>query len=738
MLLFATTTRAGYERTFEQGSLIIPMDLEYQDHGMLQAYGLVFQLLRQGVKVYWVIDLDKTWHHAPCNDQADPCPWDCGEEGSGVKCPYPTASPDFYTAAEVLWDGEGTLGQGATITRHGYRGGPFVVDSADAAKAIPIIDAWNDQSLWDANPWASRTVFHVVSVHRATESFTGYVRKEMLAAPTIAVFSDGNEDIATSYLRAAGIPQSNGNEFPAQKCDKIPCGPGTENPDMLTVPSIMGDMGTCDAPNYDHRNGALFTPDGIPAYCQIMSMHWGVNDRETVECDGGNCPADQAGCSGQAITYHGHEVIAEVRQFLAFPVHFFAECQAVNAYENTVPNPDWPFLDDEGRLGHYLTTIGTPPDCQQGSCGDPDFECVAGGCDGGARDCCLTRDIKERGAGFMIENRPDSATIKVLHPEVPYNQLDGFFETVGGSEQSYNLSDTLQTAYKNDMEVVFITGPNGPGFQDVWMTGYLDGECDITSPFLDVPENCQTGKVSYLGGHRYNTAVPLSANPDSQGTRLFLNALFEADCVTSNGQPELLLDLQGDRNVYGPLPATGSYQLTYMNAGAGAALDAELELHWPPPAEPSSLEGNPQTSQGQATWTIGSIGTSVQRPGEPPDQGGRNAELSFPQAGTYRLEGLIRFRVGVSTLEVGPVTLDVTVSDEPAPDGGQPDAGQEQQPGDEGGQVADTGQTDGGQLQGEPAGKASGCGCRTQANPGGFLPAMAIALLLIRRRRKTH
>ena len=90
---------------------------------------------------------------------------------------------------------------------------------------------------------------------------------------------------------------------------------------MLTVQSIMGAMGTCDAPNYDHRNGALFTSDGAPAYCQIMSMHWNVSDRETVECDGGACPATAGECSGEAITYHGHEVVAEVREFLQFPTH---------------------------------------------------------------------------------------------------------------------------------------------------------------------------------------------------------------------------------------------------------------------------------------------------------------------------------------------------------------------------------------------------------------------------------
>lgn len=532
LLATAAPARAGYDRDFEAGSLVIPMDLAYQDTGLLQAYGLVYQLLDHGITVYWVIDEDKAWHHGACDTPGDECEWDCAEEGSGVKCPYPTASPDFYVGSMVLWDSEGVLDPGTTIGSHGYRGGPFVVDAADAEEAQAVVDAWNDTSAWGDNPWAERSTFHVVSVHETTESFTGNVRKEMVQSPTIAVFSDGNEDIATSYLRAAGIPQSNGSEFPEGKCRDDDCGPGTDNPDMLTVVSIMGDMGTCEAPNDDHQNGALFNADGSPAYCQIMSMHWGVNDRETVECDGGDCPATQDECSGETFTYHGHEVVAEVRRFLSFPTHFFAECQAVNAYENTVPNPSWPYLDDEGRLGHFLTTQGTPPDCPCET-DEADFECVVGGCDDGARDCCLPRDVKEQGAGFLIAEQPDSAGLQILNPGVPYNQLDGEYGTVGGSEPAYNLSDFLGTEYKNDHDVTFITGPDGPGDQDVWMTGFLDGECDIVGyDEFRTPGECQLGKVSYLGGHKYDTEVPVSGHWSTQGTRLFLNALFEADCVT--------------------------------------------------------------------------------------------------------------------------------------------------------------------------------------------------------------
>jgi hypothetical protein len=522
--------------SFGAGSLIIPMDLTYQSTGMFQAYGLIYQLLRQNVHVHWLIDPSKTWHAAPCNTPGNTCGWDCALEGSGVKCPYPTASPDVFATTKVIWDDTGAVSRGSMLGRHGYRGGPFLIDAADRDRALAIIDAWNDRSQWPAHSWAMRTVFHVTSVHEATESFTATIAKTMVAAPTIAVFADGNEPIATGYLRAAGIPQGNGREFLASKCGAANCGPGTDNPDMLTEEAIMGDLGTCSAPNRNHRNGALFDATGAPRYCQIMSMHWDVGNREKVECDGRACPTTQAQCTGQKITYHGHEVVAEVREFLQHATHFFAECQAVNAYENTQPNPAWPFLDDPGRDGHFLTTAGTPPLCPGGTCTNADYQCVPNACNGAA--CCLPKpQTWQNLPGYEVAEQPASSTLRVLRPEVPYNQFDGEFGTTGGSEPAYNLSAYLGATYKNDRQVTLLTGPNGPGDQDLWMSGYLDGCDDIIFRGDPRPHaaGC-SGKVSYLGGHQYRTDVPVTSGSQSQGTRLFLNALFEAGCV-SNGGP---------------------------------------------------------------------------------------------------------------------------------------------------------------------------------------------------------
>ncbi|HEY5944042.1 MAG TPA: hypothetical protein VIV40_01055, partial [Kofleriaceae bacterium] len=432
------------------------MDLSYQSKGMFQAYGLIYQLMRQGVHVHWVIDPNKTWHAAACNSTTDPCPWDCGIVGS-AKCAYPTASPDFTATTKWVWD-DGTTtahARDSAVGTHAYRGGPFVIDSTQHDAALAIIDIWNDKTKWAANPWALRSVNTIVTtVHETTAPFTANSAREMVAAPTIAVFADGNETIATGYLRAAGIPQSNGTEFPGSNCGASNCGPGTINPDMLTEEAIAGDLGTCSAPNYDHKNGALWKADGTPAFCQIMSMHWNVGDRDKVTCEGG-CPSTQAGCTGQKFTFNGHEVVAEVRAFLAYSTHFFAECQAVNAYENTVPNPRWPHLDDPGRDGHFLTTTGTPPACP---CTDTNYGCVQSDAYCGmGLSCCLPKPATWANIpGFEVATKPNSVDVKVLRPDVPYNQMDGMFGTTNGSEPAYNLSTYLNTMYKNNRQVTLL------------------------------------------------------------------------------------------------------------------------------------------------------------------------------------------------------------------------------------------------------------------------------------------
>ncbi len=390
----------GYsvDTLFEQDSLIIPMDIDYQDDGMFLAYGLVYQLLKNDINVHWLIKTPK----------------DLGDDD------FVASTLDVPTGDEVV--------------EHGYRGGPFAVAAEDAAAALIVVDAWQAS--------------HVTAVHQATESFIGPVARILRNVPRIGIFATGQEDISFDYMNAAGVPDSLDQAWPDAK---DPTGVYSGYPDILSVAEVRGPTDTND------KDGALFDNAGEPVFCELMTMHWDVADRDD-------------------------EAIAEIREYLHYPVHFFAECQSVNAVENSVN-------------GHFLTPNG-----------------------------------------YIMDERPDE--VDVVHPYLPFSQFDGEFETVGGSEPSYSLPEG--DSYFDD-GVVMMTETGSPiGYRDVWMTGYLDGECDIDVVIekggggrLPPPEDCP-GKISYLGGHKYSTDTPISENPDSQGTRFFLNALFEADCITAD------------------------------------------------------------------------------------------------------------------------------------------------------------------------------------------------------------
>lgn len=482
---------AGSEMVeFEAGSLIIPMDTTYQDMGMLTAFGLVYSLLKYGIPVYWVI--------AP------------------GKLP---GEPDFIVdAADHKTNVPFT---------HAYRGGPFVIPASYASMAHAIVHAWQVQ--------------HVTTVHHSNAPFVGFARKKLVSAPTIAIFADGNEDIAFGYLNAAGIPDSLGNPWPNKKDGTLLY---PNHPDVLTVEEIVGPTTT------NHADGALFDAWGNPAYCQLMTMHWGVKD--VVD-----------------------EVVAEMREYLQHPVHLFAECQAVNAIENN-------------KYGRFLTPNG-----------------------------------------FLIDKEPSAVTF--LNFDLAFAQLDGPWGIVGGSEPSYSLPPG--DAYF-DKDIVMITQADTPvGHRDVWMTGYVDGACPIVytigMPGEPVQNPCQAsvGKVSYLGGHAYDTKLPISQNPKTQGTRIFLNSLFEADCASDEGQPAVTMTLDTPTMVSIP---EMTVSVTLHNAGPGVLLkpqvtilhatdmvllagtepylyeESDQKLTWELP-----VLGNGEMFTGQATFQLGAPGLYI-------------------------------------------------------------------------------------------------------------------------------
>jgi uncharacterized repeat protein (TIGR01451 family) len=643
--------QSGANYTFAAGSLVIPMDITYQNNGMFKAYGLAYRLLQSNVPISWVIKPGKTLCQV-----SDP-----------ATCAAQTSAADFTVTAMDF------VTNAAITPTHAYRGGPFVIDQPNAAAAGPIITAWNAALVADK-----------VTVHRTTAPFTGYIKRQMVAAPTIAMFQDGFEAVAVKYLTAAGIPDSTGDyNWPATSPDLLtptevagpscpttpvslagsPAGAtqtgnvatytttvahglavgnivevagvagysgqltvtGVPSPTTFTAvlratglaPSGGGTV-TKSCASTPHNDGALFNGTGTPAYCQMMSMHYGVGDADTVI---------------------GREVIREYRQFLQSPVHLFGECQAVNAIENNTDagfalaaapagatqsgttatfttTTSHPFYIGEhvlvggvGGLGYnrtwVVTSVPTPLTFTAVSSAQPP---VSGLAASGGGTVKRYNGLFLTNAGYLIDDRPITP-VKLFNSGEPFTQFDGAFATVGGSERSYTLPPG--ESYKAE-DIVFITQGPGTGFRDLWMTGYLDGSCSILNEFCD-PQFAQ-GKVSYLGGHEYNVTTPISANGASQGTRLFLNALLEAPCATDLGAASVSL------NKSAPTSSTSSmvsYTITAFNNGSAAAAGLVITDTLPagvsfvPPSVPATISAIARATNVVTATTTGAHGFQV-------------------------------------------------------------------------------------------------------------------------------
>src|SRR5689334_6047430 len=121
-VLLAGVRATAQETQFAQGSIIIPMDVDYQNAGMLKSFGLVYRLRLAGVPVDWCIATNKSLYLGTTNALAP-------------NAAAPSSTVDF-TASAV------DTRTAAVITAHGYRGGPFVVSAAYGATAMPIVNAW--------------------------------------------------------------------------------------------------------------------------------------------------------------------------------------------------------------------------------------------------------------------------------------------------------------------------------------------------------------------------------------------------------------------------------------------------------------------------------------------------------------------------------------------------------------------------------------------------------------------
>jgi uncharacterized repeat protein (TIGR01451 family) len=499
-----SSTTSELTRTFATGTLIIPLDTQSQDAGALRAYGLVYALLRNDVPVQWAILSGK-----PAG-------------GNDLTISAPATVADVETGAPI----------GLPIS---YRGGPFVVDAADRAAALPIVNAW-----LASDP--------VTVVHSVTGTFTADIARTLTAAPRVAVLQDGFEQIAIADFNAAGIPDSTGAAWSAASSD------------------VLSEAAVAGATTTSHVDGALWNADGTPAYCNVSSMHYNA-------------------------TAATPEVVAEVRSWLdANPGnHAFMQCQATATFEN---------------LGHLVTTAGIVDD--------------------GATPGALT-------------NRA---------PDDPLTQTDGALQADTGMVDSIGLA--AGSAFAAGVRTLVNRTGSPTTARIVWLSGRLDGDA-------------ANGKVTYLAGHAYTTATPLSASPLTNGVKVMLDSLFETGCASpTGGQPVVTLTKSG------PAATAGTqitYAIAYANTGAGVALNATITDPLPAGTTFVSASSGGASAAGSVTWTLGNLAAGA--------SGSVTVTVGAAVDGVYANQAAIQFVVGVTprtvtsnlvtTTRDGPPDTQITV-----------------------------------------------------------------------------
>lgn len=184
---------------------------------------------------------------------------------------------------------------------------------------------------------------------------------------------------------------------------------------------------------------------------------------------------------------------------------------------------------------------------------------------------------------------PEAVTIDV--PADPLSQMAGAFQADLGALDSMAA---VGNSFKTGVTTVLHRTGSPLTARIVELAGRLDG----------VASN---GRVTYLAGHDYSTQLPVSANPQTNGARLFLNALFAADCAVTDLNNDLALTLSAPAQAVGTI----TYTLAYSNPGPRPLEQIRLSAPLPPGTSFVSATGGGTASAGVVRWSIGSLASGA-------------------------------------------------------------------------------------------------------------------------------
>ncbi len=471
--LVASTCGGGSgPQTFARSSLIIPMDRCYQNQtdgptgsdapfqcpqaadpgNVIRAYGLVYQLVRNNIAVYWIINPQK----AALTD-------------ADVTISYSSGLPVF----RYDWNTGGTGASPVTSHDITYRGGPFIVDGSDFARASQVLQNY-------------RTLYGAVKVHVSNVAFTANVAKTMAGGwsaggtvpPKLALLDIGSsgagsknsEYVIQGYLTQAGLDFAG-----AGGCvTPVNSATGQVRPECGSATPTHGQI-------YDRLYIEDFWPDGTgtPASTNLFKQgyqilwvpHWAAPS----SCS--DCPAGQTcSCSNKYTAAQIDTALKTIGAFSAAGKDVFAECAGLGSFEGVNANNVYRTGASDGST-HFQTAPAT------------------------AATAGLSAINSGSGAFFWPGNFSS-----------PFLQIGDFrFVPASGA-----IADYTSTTYRPDT-VRLVSHANSATSYDV---------------FSLLNRTASHGTIAYLGGHSYSGN---DGTFHIAGTRLVLNTLFNlgAGCVES-------------------------------------------------------------------------------------------------------------------------------------------------------------------------------------------------------------
>ncbi|HEU4382845.1 MAG TPA: hypothetical protein VFR85_05000, partial [Anaeromyxobacteraceae bacterium] len=287
-------------RTFAINSLIIPMQVEYQeDEAIIDAYGLVYTILRHNpervaalkrpVTFYWIIAPNKLSAYR-CNTNTSTLPSYAtlnDNDGCDFVVQRATGRPvallnpdnteqspfDVYASAYTPSGGpaRGNLvAVGGSRKVMKYLGGAFVVDAADRQAFFEMLTDYASEL---AQYRSATTNPNYVKIHSARISFTAPVLRKLNARPPlIAVANTAGASFLTDVLLQAGLGvlQSPWSQTPPNGTVFEYVDPATFLNSDATYPRGLINSG---------RYGLLWVPDGGIAVdaAQLANLTWFVD-----------------------------------------------------------------------------------------------------------------------------------------------------------------------------------------------------------------------------------------------------------------------------------------------------------------------------------------------------------------------------------------------------------------------------------------------------------------------------